>query len=81
MTKAEHAALLKSAAKWWPKWTKAKHPNRSFWVADQVNGEGKTMNINGTRKPVQRKITAKWISRNRIAVELQANRRFRGKRN
>jgi hypothetical protein len=35
--KAEHEALLKSARKWWSRWTEAKRPNRSFWIAKQVS--------------------------------------------
>jgi hypothetical protein len=39
-------------------------------------GERKTMKFNGSRKPVRRSITAKWISRNRLAVEWQADSQF-----
>jgi hypothetical protein len=65
---AEREALLKSATKFWPRWTERKHPIRSFWVAQRVNAERKWMEIKGERKPVTRTITAKWVSRNRRAI-------------
>jgi hypothetical protein len=68
LAKAEHKALLKSAAKFWSRWTERKHPIRSFWVAERVNAEHKWMEIKGERKPVTRTITAKWVSRNRRAI-------------
>jgi hypothetical protein len=72
---AERRALLESAAKFWPRWTERKHPIRSFWVAERVNSARKWMGFNGTRKSVERRITAKWVSRNRRAIERESNRR------
>jgi hypothetical protein len=72
---AEREALLESAARFWPRWTERKHPIRSFWTADRVNAERKWMRINGARKSVTRRITAKWVSRNRRAIEQALSRR------
>jgi hypothetical protein len=67
--RAEHEALLKSAAKFWPRWTERKHPIRSFWIAERINAARKWMEIEGRRKPVTRTITAKWVSLNRREID------------
>jgi hypothetical protein len=74
LAKAEQDALLKSAAKFWPQWTQRKHAIRSYWIAERVNVERKWMEINGKRKPVTRRITRKWISRNEPAIKRRAHR-------
>jgi len=69
LDKAKREALLKSAAKFWPQWTERKHPNRSFWVANRVNGSHVRMRTKRGWKPVRRVITAKFVSRNALAIQ------------
>ncbi len=69
LDKAKREALLKSAAKFWPQWTERKHPNRSFWIADRVNGSHVRMRTKKGWKPVRRVITGKWVSRNAVAIQ------------
>jgi hypothetical protein len=51
----EREELLALAVKFWPQWTERKHPNRAFWIAQQMNAK---------RKATERRITQKWVSRN-----------------
>lgn len=66
--KAEQKALLKCAAKFWPRWTERKHPNLSFWIANRVNESQLLIGTKKARKRV-RQITAKWVSRNKVAIQ------------
>jgi hypothetical protein len=51
----EREELRALAVKFWPQWTERKHPNRAFWIAQQMNAK---------RKATERRITQKWVSRN-----------------
>jgi hypothetical protein len=72
--RAERKALLEAATEVWPLWQERNHPNRSLWVADRVNAQTKKMKLNGRAIPVERKITQKWVTRNKAAIELAAAR-------
>lgn len=61
----ERDDLLKLAAKFWPRWTPAKHPNRSLWTAGQVNAH-----LSG----IEKRITQKWISRNAVTIKTEVER-------
>ncbi len=71
LAKAERKALRKVAAKFWSQWTERKHPNRSFWIADRVNGSHLRIRTKNGWKPV-RSITGKWVSRNAAAIQARA---------
>jgi hypothetical protein len=62
---AEREELLALAVQFWPEWTERKHPNRALWVAQQVS-EG--------RKGAERRITQKWVSRNKVAIQAMAEK-------
>jgi len=56
----EKKNLLELAAKFWSQWKSEKHLNRSLWVANKVNE---------TRLVTQKRMTQKWVTRNRPAIE------------
>jgi hypothetical protein len=66
----ERDDLLKLAAKFWPRWTPTKQPNRSLWTAGQVNAQ---------RTGIEKHITQKWISRNAVQIEAEVERRNHAK--
>jgi hypothetical protein len=68
MDKARREARLRSAAKFWPQWTERKHPSRSFWIANRVNGSHVRIRTTKGWKSIGL-TTAKFVSRN--AVEIQ----------
>ena len=67
-TAAERGALLKTAAKVWPRWTEAKHPKRSVWVAERINGSHVRVKTKTGWKPAKI-ITGKWVSRNAVKIQ------------
>jgi hypothetical protein len=58
--------LLELAAKFWPRWTPAKHPNRSLWIAERVNAQ---------RTGIETRITQKWVSRNAVQINAKVEPR------
>lgn len=72
VAKAEREALLKVAAELWPEWTEWKHPNRSVWIAEQLNRRRIRFTVILKRKKKSslkaRRITPKWVTRNRVGI-------------
>jgi hypothetical protein len=61
----ERGELLELAVRFWPTWTPASHPNRALWIAGQVNA---------LRIGTEMRITQKWVSRNRVAIQAKATK-------
>lgn len=68
--KDERDDLLELAAQFWPDWTESQHPNRSLWVAGEVNAR---------RVGTERRISQKWVSRNAVKIKAEVERRNHAK--